>query len=197
MKMISPQDETPEELRGITEILEKSLQPHPQEEVPPMPDDLRERLRGQYGDQQAASEVKAPGLWAQLKSLFAQPAFSGALAALVLVGVLMSLLLKPDPAGEAEQMRGKTTGPSSFTAIILFDLDESQTKAVMESGYFDSAHLHPVTTEAELMDWISREGQSIVVNGATGEIRHEDGRQVPMPAKESDIADVVAELLAK
>lgn len=197
MKMNSPHNETPEELRGITEVLEKSLRPQSEEEIPPMPDDLRKRLQGQYSEEEAQVLRSTTDFWSQLKSLFAQPAFSGSLAALVLVGVLMSFLLRPDPADPVENMRGNPTSSLAYTAIILFDLDETQQAAVVESGYFDEKHLHIATAEDEVSDWIARDGETIVIDGAAGEIRHEDGRQLPMPSSEAEIADIIADLLAK
>lgn len=199
MKMNSPNDETPDELKGITEVLEKSLQPGSEEEIPPMPDDLRARLRGQYGEEKATSTESAKTeetLWNRIRSLFAQPAFSGSLAALVLVGVVLSLLARQGNQEKGEVMRGggDDSVPAS-TVVILFDLEESQIEEVKGSGYFEEKLLLTTESATELEEWIARDGDSVVVDAAAGEIRHEDGRKVALPTE--NISDAVVELLGK
>lgn len=199
MKTNFPQDETPAELTGIAEVLQKSLWPNRDEDIPPLPDDLRKRLQGQYGDTVAKSRAATPvteSVWSQLKALFAQPAFAGSLAALVLVGVLMTLLMRQGPKETGEVMRGSPAeGSATPTIIILFDLDGEQLESVKGSGYFEEKHLLVTNSADQLAEFIAQDGESIVVDGAAGEIRHEDGRQVALPSE--DISDAVVQLLGE
>lgn len=195
--MTSPPDETPADLKGITEVLEKSLRPGQEEDIPPLPDDLRDRLKGQYGEQVAPARVaESPreSVWERLTSLFAQPAFVGSLAALVLVAVLTSLLMRSGESESGEVMRGgPDASATAQTIIILFDLEESQVASVKESGFFEEKHLYTTDSEEELSQWIELDGDSIIIDGAAGEIRHEDGRQVPLPS--SGVSEAVLDLL--
>lgn len=165
-----------------------------------MPDDLRERLKSQYGEEAAAVRPSAQageGIWAKLQSLFAQPAFSGSLAALVLVGVLMSLLMRSNPVKPNESMRGTTEVPTqAATTILLYQLDDEQLAAIEESGYFESKLLQRVDDEEQLTELISQPGRSIIVDGAAGELRHEDGRVMALPENEA-ISDAITDLLSE
>lgn len=195
--MNTPQEDTPAELKGITEVLQKSLRPEKDENIPPMPEDLRDRLKGQYGDTSAIIAEESEEGWSnRLMSLFAQPAFVGSLAALVLVAVLISLLVRPNPKDSTEVMRGGGEAVSATQVIIiLFGLDEGQIQSVKESGYFEKKHLYTTSSKEELAQWVARDGDSIVVDGAAGEVRHEDGRRIALP--EENISDAVLELLEK
>lgn len=194
MNMNSPQDNTPDELKGIVEVLEKSLSPQEAKPVPPLPDDLRERLRGQYAEA-AAVPVRGGGLFSRLLAAFAQPAFSGAFAALVLVAVLGSLFLK-NRGSAPEQMRGAT--PDEVipqTILVLFELAEEQQAALRESGYFEPALLQVAVDESAVAELVARDGDSLVIDGREGELRREDGARVGLPLENSELADAVLDLL--
>lgn len=194
MMMNSPQDNTPDELKGIVEVLEKSLSPQEAQPVPPLPDDLRERLRGQYTEA-VTGPVESGGLLSRIWAVVAQPAFSGAFAAFVLVAVLGSLFLK-NRSIAPEQMRGASPAEvAPQTILVLFELAEDQQAALRESGYFEPALLQVAVDEAALGEIVARDGESLVIDGRAGELRREDGASAGLPAESGELADAVLELL--
>ncbi|WP_200393021.1 hypothetical protein [Roseibacillus ishigakijimensis] len=194
--MCSPPHHDDDRIQAVIGILEKSLQAHPDEEIPPLPDDLRERLQRQYGEEQAPAPRRATaGWWERLRGLVVQPAFSGVMAALVLAAVLLGFLSQNGAEESAEQMRGAASQEEATTVILLYQLTEEQQAAILASGYFERGSLQVVDEATVLAEWVAREGQSIVVDGAEGEIRNEEGHSLTLPVDEAAVADVIVELL--
>lgn len=202
MTMTPLHDKTPDELKGIVEVLEKSLSPRDSTPIPPLPEDLRERLKRQYAE--ASSPVPVPssgqGVFSRIWKVVAQPVFSGAFAALVLVAVLGSLFLKERPT-PPEQMRGAApSAPSereAQTILVLFELSEEQREALHESGYFEPSLIEVASDEVSLSHLVAREGESLIIDGREGELRREDGACFPLPSSNSELADAVLDLLNK
>ena len=68
-------------------LLAQSFHSEEADEVPPLPEGLRDRIRDQYGKEPtpsaAPTEERSESIFAKISRLFAQPQFSGAAAALV------------------------------------------------------------------------------------------------------------------
>ncbi|MDP0491236.1 MAG: hypothetical protein Q7Q71_09335 [Verrucomicrobiota bacterium JB023] len=192
-------NDIPEDLKAMKSMLEQSLQPPAGEDVPPLPEDLRERLLGQYGPMQSRAAATAkPSFWSALGQLFAQPAFSGALAAVVLLAVIGALSLRPDGAvGEGVDTVRDVAPPAAQaqSIVILYQVEPEQREEFLESGYFDKESVKTTASSAELEELVARPGKSVVIDGAAGEIRGEDGSVRPLPEKAEEVAEVVLEML--
>ena len=103
--------EPPDQYEELKALLSKSFSAEEGEDIPPIPDQIRDRIQDQYGRESAApgtsSTSHEESFIARISRLFAQPQFSGAMAAVALIAVAAFLLIpgRDDPAGGS--MRGK------------------------------------------------------------------------------------------
>ncbi|NNC90804.1 MAG: hypothetical protein HKN82_20300 [Akkermansiaceae bacterium] len=186
------QDRNPNEIEELKAILAKSLDPGEGEDVPPMPDSLRDRISGQWGKGAAVGTNPPGNLFTRFTALFAQPAWAGAAAAVALLLVAAVVFINP----RGDTLRG-SSGQVDPVAIVLYKLDPAAEQAIKDSGYFEVQALHVVRTEEELR----KVGPpKIVIDGPGGNIvAHATGGTAPritsIPADPSQLAGAVAELL--
>lgn len=195
MKSNSP----PPDHEDLKALLASSFHAEKADDAPPLPDDLRERIRDQYGKPKTA--VTRPGSqqsesWlGKLSRLFAQPAFSGAAAALVLIAVAAFLLLpdRPDRGGT----RGTPDPPETTTAatVLLYAVDDEVSDAISEQ-------LDPKATKAitDLIGEPSAEGRTVIIDGKAGLLkgyRSPDAAPVtaPLPETANETVLAIAEML--
>ena len=118
-----------EELKAL---LAKSFHSEEADNVPPLPDALRDRIQDQYGKAKApartASEEHSESIFAKISRLFAQPAFGGAAAALVLIAVAAFFLIPKDDPTIPDGPRGATA--YNGVTIVLYGFDADQAEAI-------------------------------------------------------------------
>jgi hypothetical protein len=177
-------------------LLANSFHSEEADDVPPLPDDLRERIREQYGKAQMPAsrpaEERSETIFAKIARLFAQPAFRGAAAAIVLVAVAAVLLLpKKDSPGDSA-----FRGASDYTGvtILLYGFDDERAGAIARE--FDPKAVKIVK---DLEGQIAKDARTIVIDGVDGEIEGYSGpgsepQIMPLPESPADIAAKVAEL---
>lgn len=182
------------DLEELKSFLAKSFDAAEGDDVPPLPESLRDRIADQYGRTTTpAPESSSQGFFSWLTSLFAQPAFAGVAAALVLVLTATVLLNKPD---EGATFRGTDSAAPAIT-LVLFQVDAASTASIRESGLFDEKAMRTAATPAELAEI---KPPRIVINGSTGTIQaYAEGSDTPveadLPADPTAIADAIADLL--
>jgi hypothetical protein len=93
------------EHQKVIALLKEAQAPPADAETPELPDELLDRLRGQYGRAPRREIVEdKPGFWALLRDWFVQPKFAFATALVLICGISAIFLRAPKP--ETELMRG-------------------------------------------------------------------------------------------
>ena len=180
-------------LDELKKLLAKSFDGDRGDDVPPLPDSLRDRIAGQYNrNPEPTPKDQAEGIFSWLTSLFAQPAFAGVAAALVLLVTATVLLRSPENNG---QFRGETD--SSSVTLVLFQVGESTAEGLRSADLFDENAIQHANTTAELE---AIAPPRVVIDGSTGTIKaYAEGADAPLevalPTTPQDIADAVADLL--
>ena len=191
------QDPNSANLDDLKALLAKSFDGAEGDDVPPLPESLRDRISDQYGRSSSpAPQAHSPGFFAWLTSLFAQPAFAGVAAALVLVITATVLLNKP---GNDGTYRGDPGAAGPAVTLVLFQVDDAATQSIRSADLFDEKAVRVATTIAEL-DAIAP--PRIVIDGSTGTIQafaegSDTPIEAPLPTAPQELADTVADLLGK
>jgi len=186
-----------EELKAL---LAKSFHSEEAENVPALPETLRDRIRGQYGQTRAQGQAEtaalSESLFAKIARLFTQPQFSGAAAAIVLIAVAAFLLVPTkDDSTNSNDFRGLETPSSTTATIILYGFDSENASSIKEL-------LDPKA--AEILQNIagepSAEGATIIIDGKAREIQGYTSRDaepiiIALPESEAKIADAIAKML--
>ena len=189
------QDPNSANLEDLKKVLAKSFDGAEGEDVPPLPESLRDRIADQYGrSAEPAPKEQSEGFFAWLTSLFAQPAFAGAAAALVLLVTASVLLWNPDDSGQFRNGSGSNT---SAVTLVLYQIDDATAASLREADLFDEKATRVATTASELE---AIAPPRIVLDGSTETIRaFAEGSDAPLeadlPADPQQLADKVAELL--
>lgn len=112
----------PAEHQQVIALLKEAQAPPADAETPGIPDELLDRLRGQYGrtPRRAIVEDK-PSVWVWLFEVFAQPKLAFAMALVLVCGVTALMLRSPKP--EEELLRG---GELHQTAAPAYWLQSDQ-----------------------------------------------------------------------
>lgn len=183
-----------EELKAL---LAKSFHSEEADNVPPLPDALRDRIQDQYGKAKApartASEEHSESIFAKISRLFAQPAFGGAAAALVLIAVAAFFLIPKDDPTIPDGPRGATA--YNGVTIVLYGFDADQAEAIKKQLDPESAKIL-----TNLSGEPSGEGRTIIIDGKDGEIEGYTSHDaeaiiVPLPDSPAQIADAIAKML--
>jgi hypothetical protein len=102
---MNPESQRPIEHQKVIALLKEAQAPPADSETPGIPDELLDRLRGQYGRKPRRAIVEdRPGVWAWLCDWFVQPRLAFAMALVLLCGVSVVMLRSPKP--EEELLRG-------------------------------------------------------------------------------------------
>ena len=185
-----------EELKAL---LAKSFHSEEADNVPPLPDALRDRIQDQYGEAKAnspartASEEHSETIFAKISRLFTHPAFSGAAAALVLIAVAAFFLIPKDDQTIPDGLRGGAASDNGVT-IFLYGFDTDQAEAIKK--LFDPESAKILTN---LSGEPSGEGHTIIIDGKDGEIEGYTSHDaeaiiVPLPDSPAQIADAFAKM---
>lgn len=119
----------PVEHQQVIALLKEAKEPPADADTPGIPDEVLERLRGQYGRAKRRVIVEEkPGFWAAFLDLFVQPKFAFATALVLLCGVAVFMLQSPAPENKAmtsvtDMMRG---GKSITAALPCYWLQSDQ-----------------------------------------------------------------------
>ncbi len=122
---MNPEPHRPIEHQRVIALLKEAQQPPEDAETPSIPDELLERLRGQYGraPRRAIVEDK-PSVWDFLSQFLLQPKFAFA-AVLILCGITAVMMQSPTQEGglvthsDADVTRGGKTAPQVIPAYWL------------------------------------------------------------------------------
>lgn len=172
-------------------LLASSFHSEEAADVPPLPEDLKDRIRDQYGavgTSEPVGHASSESFFSKLFNLFAQPAYSGAAAAILLLAVA-GILMIPNQDG----MRGDPTPavvqPSITFLSYGFDnhdelgLDESWTVKKIDS------------LDASLSD-----GPTIIIDGVNKELKGYSGPDaeaitVPFPTPPGQLNTAIIGLM--
>lgn len=189
-----------EELKAL---LSRSFHSEEGEDAPPLPDSLRDRIQDQYGRElstaTAPAEEHSESIFSRISRLFAQPQFSGALAAVALIAVAAFLLIPPRDGQPNGGMRGNGTDvPANPAAtIILHGFDSANTDAIRNV-------LDPrvASIKEDISGEPAAEGITIIIDGKAGTIEgyanpNAEAITVELPDNEFEVGKTVSEMLGK
>ena len=181
-------------------LLAQSFHAQESEEVPPLPEGLRDRIRDQYGKAistaPAPAEQSAETFFGKISRLFAQPQFSGAVAAIVLIAVAAFLLIPERNAELGNGMRGNPVTPNTESVTIVlygFEAEKAESiKSVLDPSV--------ATIKEDLSNEPAAQGTTIILDASEGEIQgyanpDAEAQVVELPQSEAQIADAIARLL--
>jgi hypothetical protein len=115
---MKPEPNRPVEHQRVIALLKEAQAPPADAETPAIPDEILDRLRGQYGRAPRRAVVAdKPGLWAWLCDVFIQPKFAFATVLVLACGVAAVMLRSPAP--QEELMRGGQVRPAAVPAYWL------------------------------------------------------------------------------
>ena len=110
---------------GLKALLAQSFRSEEANDVPSLPEDLRDRIRSQYGKDLAPAptptEERSESIFTRISRLFAQPQFSGSLAAVALIAVAAFLLMpdRTDPLNGGMRGNDQEVPANPAATIIL------------------------------------------------------------------------------
>ena len=189
-----------EELKAL---LSKSFSAEEGEDIPPMPDQIRDRIQDQYGRESAApgtsSTSHEESFIARISRLFAQPQFSGAMAAVALIAVAAFFLI-PERDGPADGgMRGKqiVAPDHPMTSVVLYGLAPGKAEAI--KGVLDP---NVAVVRETISGEPAAEGITIIINGEEGTIEGYSGRgseaiTAELSSDEFEVGKVISEMVQK
>lgn len=166
----------------------------------PLPSSARAALAGN-----PRTEPKPISFIEKVLSLLRGPQLTaiGAAAVLVIAAIVMT---RPpaDIGNNRDTMRSGGGSVSEPSLIVLYSLTESQSAALMSSGYFRPEQLLVAPANGDLTDFLEskRRPNLILADGATGEITAPfAGEDAPAPVSfashDADLAPLLLDMLAK
>ena len=187
-----------EELKAL---LSRSFRSEEGDDVPPLPEDLRDRIRDQYGRELVTAptptEEHSESLFSRISRLFAQPQFSGALAAVVLIAVAAFLLIpdRTDPLNGGIRGNDSEVPANPAATIILYGFEPSRADAI-------KAVLDPAVASIrqDISGEPAAEGITIIIDGKAGNIEgyanpDAEATTVQLPDNKFEVGKAVSELL--
>lgn len=190
-----------EELKAL---LAQSFHSEEADEVPPLPDGLRDRIQDQYGKELTPAPVAAversESIFAKLSRLFAQPQFTGAAAAVVLIAVAAFLLIPggtdaPTNPGTVRGTADPVVPTNPAATIILYGLDSEKAAAL-------KAVLDPklATIKEDISSEPAAKGATIIIDGKKGQILgyaepDAEATIVALPDNKFEVGKAVNEML--
>ena len=187
-----------EELKAL---LSRSFRSEEGDDVPPLPEDLRDRIRDQYGRElvtaPAPTEEHSESIFSRISRLFAQPQFSGALAAVVLIAVAAFLLIpdRSDPSNGGMRGNDSEDPANPAATIILYGFEPSRADAI-------KAVLDPAVASIrqDISGEPAAEGITIIIDGKAGTIEayvnpNAEATTVQLPDNKFEVGKAVSELL--
>ncbi len=162
---MNPEKKTPD-LDQLKQMLAKSYDGTEAQDVPPMPDGLRDRIADQYGRSATTPspsvESQKVSFFSAVAQLFATPSLRAVAAVFVLL-LVATVVLKNIPSSTTGTLRGGGGNPPSILCI-LHGLDRAEQDAVAKSGLGQES-LQTATTSADLEAALKSDRARIVING--------------------------------
>lgn len=195
--------EPPDQYEELKALLSKSFSAEEGEDIPPIPDQIRDRIQDQYGRESAApgtsSTSHEESFIARISRLFAQPQFSGAMAAVALIAVAAFFLI-PERDGPADGgMRGKqiVAPDHPMTSVVLYGLAPGKAEAI--KGVLDP---NVAVVRETISGEPAAEGITIIINGEEGTIEGYSGRgseaiTAELSSDEFEVGKVISEMVRK
>ena len=187
-----------EELKAL---LAQSFRSEEADDVPSLPGDLRDRIRDQYGKDlapaPAPTEERSESLFTRISRLFAQPQFSGALAAIALIAVAAFLLMpdRTDPLNGGMRGNDQEVPANPTATIILYGFEPATADAI-------KAVLDPAVASIrqDISGEPAAEGITIIIDGKAGNIEgyanpDAEATTVQLPDNKFEVGKAVSELL--
>jgi hypothetical protein len=187
------------EMDQLKQVLAKSFDGSEGDDVPPMPDGLRDRIADQYGRSTSSEVVERTGdsFFSLLGQLFRKPAFAVVTAGVIMMVVATAVFKRPG----SEPFRDPGGTPSAVT-LVLHQIDAPTTEGIKSAGFASKA-LTETQNADELGAALEAEGVRIVIDGAAGKIfGYLPGEATPaieedLPADPAALAAKVAAFQAK
>ena len=92
-------EKKPSDIEQLKQVLAKSFDGSEGEDIPPLPEGLRDRITDQYGRRATPSQdarTSTETLFSRISGLFRTPAFAGATAVLIVLLVATAVIRQPD-----------------------------------------------------------------------------------------------------
>lgn len=184
-----------EELKAL---LASSFHAEEADDVPPLPDGLKDRIRDQYGmvsTPEPVGHAASESFFSKLLNFFAQPAYSGAAAAILLLAVAVVMVVLPD--NTSDEMRDtvdETKVEVKPTASLFSYGFDNQESLGLDKGL--------VVEEMDSLDRDLPDGPSIIIDGVNNELKGYSGPNaepiiVPLPAESKARNTAIAGLIMK
>ena len=195
--------EPPDQYEELKALLSKSFSAEEGEDIPPIPDQIRDRIQDQYGRKSAALGASSPNhdesVIARISRLFAQPQFSGAMAAVALIAVAAFFLIPERDDAAGGSMRGKQIAAPEYpiTSVVLYGLAPDKAEAI--KGVLDpNVAIISETISGEP----AAEGITIIINGEEGTIEGYSGPSseaitAELSSDEFEVGKVISEMVRK
>ncbi|RPF91177.1 MAG: hypothetical protein CBB78_004180 [Roseibacillus sp. TMED18] len=195
--------EPPDQYEELKALLSKSFSAEEGEDIPPIPDQIRDRIQDQYGKKSAApgtsSTSHEESFIARISRLFAQPQFSGAMAAVALIAVAAFFLIPERDDAAGGSMRGKQIAAPEYpiTSVVLYGLAPDKAEAI--KGVLDpNVAIISETISGEP----AAEGITIIINGEEGTIEGYSGPSseaitAELSSDEFEVGKVISEMVRK
>jgi hypothetical protein len=182
------------EIDQLKQVLAKSFDGSEGDDVPPMPDGLRDRIADQYGRTASSEVVERTGdsFFSLLGQLFRRPAFAAVTAAVIMLVVATAIFNKP---GGGEPFRDPGGDTRSAVTLVLHLIDTPTTDAIKSAGFASEALMETKNPD-ELGAVLQKAGVRIVLDGRVGKIFGYLPGEVT-PAIEEDLPADPAALAAK
>ena len=189
-----------EELKAL---LSKSFSAEEGEDIPPIPDQIRDRIQDQYGRKSAALGASSPNhdesFIARISRLFAQPQFSGAMAAVALIAVAAFFLIpgRDEPAGGSMRGNQIAAPDDPMTSVVLYGLAPGKAEAI--KGVLDP---NVAVIKETISGEPAAEGITIIINGEEGTIEGYSGPSseaitAELSSDEFEVGKVISEMVKK
>ena len=193
------QEKNSSEIDQVKQVLAKSFDGSEGDDIPPMPDGLRDRIEDQYGRAASDEVVRDSGesFFSLLSQLFRKPAFAVGMAAVIMLVVGTALLNRPtgDPG-----FRGP--GSSTEVRLVLHQVDAATVQGI-ESAGIDRGAMVVTASADELGAALDRAGVRIVIDGRVNKLfgylpgASEPSLEEDLPSDPSVLAAKVAEVQGK
>ena len=202
---MNPEKKSPD-LEQLKQLLAKSYDGSEANDVPPLPDGLRDRITDQYGQSAATPSplVETPkvSFFSAVAQLFATPSLQ-AVAALVILLLVATVVIQNTGPSSTGVLRGPDgDGTLSSVTCILLDLDEAEKAAVAQSGLAEGA-LTTADSPDALTKALEAVGVRIVIDGNTDQIlgylpgSDTPTIEEPLPADPAALTSKIAQIIAE